>query len=268
MTFPGTVAKVSPTASSVHAWLNPEIKVYETDVSLDETPGGLGMTPGMTATAEIIVAELKNVVYVPIDAVTTFRGNTVCLIEGQSEPTKVEPGLATEKFLEIRSGLKAGDIVYRDPGKLLGEDETDSLPRSVRVPGAAETPATSAPEAATPSPEAEPAPSAEAPPAPEGGEPEDVTGDQAADADQEGAPQYVVDGRVNWPVLGAKMREMDELDDEERTKAWQKIIDSVPEDQRAPLEETRKQRESMTPEEREQARQRRGGGGGQGGWGR
>ncbi|NIR00078.1 MAG: hypothetical protein GTN78_07720, partial [Gemmatimonadales bacterium] len=47
----------------------PDVMVYETDVALNGQQTGL--TPGMSATAEIIVAELRNALYVPLQAVTT-----------------------------------------------------------------------------------------------------------------------------------------------------------------------------------------------------
>ncbi len=119
--FTGKVARVSPVASSANAWLNPEIKVYETDVALDGTPEGL--TPGMSATTQIITAELTDVVYVPVTAVTTYRGDRVCLVRspGGPEVRPVETGQFTEKYVEIKSGLRQGEAVYTDPVQTLGE---------------------------------------------------------------------------------------------------------------------------------------------------
>jgi len=119
--FTGKVARVSPVASSANAWLNPEIKVYETDVALDGTPEGL--TPGMSATAQIILAELTDALYVPITAITTYHGDRVCLVRGAGGPEvrPVETGRFTDKYVEIKSGLTQGEAVYVDPVQTLGE---------------------------------------------------------------------------------------------------------------------------------------------------
>ncbi|MBN2564847.1 MAG: efflux RND transporter periplasmic adaptor subunit, partial [Candidatus Eisenbacteria bacterium] len=65
--LPGRVVGISPMASATHARLNPDSKVYETEVMLDEPPARF--IPGMSAVAEIVIAQLTDVVYVPVPAV-------------------------------------------------------------------------------------------------------------------------------------------------------------------------------------------------------
>ncbi|MBN2564848.1 MAG: efflux RND transporter periplasmic adaptor subunit, partial [Candidatus Eisenbacteria bacterium] len=132
--LPGKVARISPVASAAHAWLNPDIKVYDTDVTLDEVPEGL--TPGMSATAEIVVADLRNVLYVPIEAVNTHRGERVCWVkkaDGQPELRPVECGHFTDKFVEITKGLSEGEQVYLEPPVTLPETEADNQPRKLEI---------------------------------------------------------------------------------------------------------------------------------------
>jgi len=113
--FAGTVVSVSPVASAAHAWLNPDIKVYQTEVAIDAVPNGL--TPGMSATAEIMVADLPDVLLVPIEAVSTYKGGHVCWVRTAGRPAmrRVECGHFTRTSVQILSGLQDGEEVYLEP---------------------------------------------------------------------------------------------------------------------------------------------------------
>jgi HlyD family secretion protein len=235
-TLKAHVKSISPVASSAHAWLNPEIKVYETDVALDEIPEGL--TPGMTATAEIVVADLQDCLYVPIDAITTRNGQRVCLARTADgrEVRPVEVGHFTEEHVEIREGLQEGEVVYLDAGELIGEQVWESeLQTSAdeelikRLPEEAET---AEPEAAEPA--------------------EEEAGEQA---------------EVNWREIWPKLMQLRGLGEQEREEKLNEILKDLPEEQRRAVKERIEQFSSMSDEERRQMRQRRGGGGAaRGGW--
>jgi len=132
-TLAGRVAKVSPLASAEHRWLNPDVRVHATDVAIDNPPPDL--KPGMTATAEIIVDELKNVLYVPVQAVTTRDGRRACYVEtGRSyEVRPIVTGHHTAKYIEILSGLTEGDVVCLSPPEGAAVDE-----KKAKKQGAAE----------------------------------------------------------------------------------------------------------------------------------
>ncbi|MFO8007831.1 MAG: efflux RND transporter periplasmic adaptor subunit [Candidatus Brocadiia bacterium] len=119
--FRGEVVKVSPMASSEHRWLNPDVMVYETDVVLNGQQTGL--TPGMSATAEVIVAELEDTLYVPLQAVTTYRRQRACWVKTDGEPQlrPVEVGHLTERYAEIRDGLVQGEKVFLAPPREMEE---------------------------------------------------------------------------------------------------------------------------------------------------
>ncbi|MFP4028960.1 MAG: efflux RND transporter periplasmic adaptor subunit [Candidatus Brocadiia bacterium] len=114
-TWEGKVARVSPMAKAEHRWLNPNVMVYDTEVALSEPPGQI--KPGMSATTEIVVADLKDVIAIPVQAVQTRKGKRVCWI---AEPTglrlqEVETGHFTETKVEIVRGLGQGDQVLLAP---------------------------------------------------------------------------------------------------------------------------------------------------------
>jgi RND family efflux transporter MFP subunit len=68
-----------------------------------------GIRPGMTATAEVVIAQAQGVVTVPSRAVT---GNSVTVKEGGKDVTRqVTTGLVGDSTTEIVSGLRPGDRV-------------------------------------------------------------------------------------------------------------------------------------------------------------
>ena len=126
-TFTGKVLKKAPLADP-EEWLNPDLKVYSTDVSIDGTHEFL--KTGMTAKVEIIIEELKNVISVPIQTVVNRNGKKVCYVMGSKEPKQreVETGLFNDNFVEIKSGLVEGEKVLLNPprvseSKVTGEKE-------------------------------------------------------------------------------------------------------------------------------------------------
>ncbi|GAH45378.1 unnamed protein product, partial [marine sediment metagenome] len=117
-TFTGKVLKKAPLADSEN-WLNPDLKVYATDVSIDGTHEFL--KTGMTAKVEIIIEELKDVISVPMQAVVNIEGKKVCFVSSGSGPERrqVETGAFNDSFVEIKSGLTEGDKVLLNPPRLI-----------------------------------------------------------------------------------------------------------------------------------------------------
>jgi HlyD family secretion protein len=113
--FEGEVTKVAIIPDSDRSWMNPDLKVYSTEVVILDTIEGV--KPGVSAKAEIVIKELKDVLTVPIQAVTTLDGKQLCYVSrgGAPEPVEVEVGNFNTKYIEIRSGLKEGDQVMLDP---------------------------------------------------------------------------------------------------------------------------------------------------------
>ena len=112
--FHGTVRQVAPLPDSQSSWLNPDLKVYNTQVIIDEDLAG--MRPGLSAMAEIIVAEKKDVIRVPVQAVGLFEGQECCyVLDGDKVQVRaVEIGLANEEFVHVE-GLEEGEQVLLSP---------------------------------------------------------------------------------------------------------------------------------------------------------
>jgi len=113
----GEVTKVALLPDSPMRWLNPDIKVFPTEVRLSEKIAGL--KPGMSAQVEIVLAQLNDVLSVPLQAVFNRDGQNVCWVVKGSKVFErpVEVGLTDDRFAEIRSGLKEGETVLLSPPK-------------------------------------------------------------------------------------------------------------------------------------------------------
>jgi len=109
--FSGTVSKIGVLADSRNRWLNPNLKEYETEILLDESYEGL--KPGTTARVEILVTQLNDVLAVPVQSVFGKDGKYYVFTDnqGDTKPTEVKIGLASNEYVEIKSGLKEGDKV-------------------------------------------------------------------------------------------------------------------------------------------------------------
>ena len=114
-TFVGHVAKIAPLPDAQSAWLNPDLKVYNTDIYLENNSSTL--KTGMSCTAEIIVEQHREATYIPVQAVLRVgRQPTVYLVNGKNlEPRKVEIGLDNNSMIRIISGLEPGEVVSLTP---------------------------------------------------------------------------------------------------------------------------------------------------------
>jgi hypothetical protein len=103
------------------------VKVYKTMVAIDDQLEGL--KPGMSAEVTINADETPSpVLVVPIQSVvgTISEGaKRHCFVldaGGQPELRDIECGMSNESLVEVKSGLKPGELVVQNPTPLLGED--------------------------------------------------------------------------------------------------------------------------------------------------
>jgi HlyD family secretion protein len=81
------------------------------------------LRPGFTAEAEIVIADLKDILAVPVAAVIEQGEEYVCaVLEGDEASRRVVTlGQSDDESVEILTGLKPGDQVFLNPRKLLGD---------------------------------------------------------------------------------------------------------------------------------------------------
>ncbi|MCR9292267.1 MAG: efflux RND transporter periplasmic adaptor subunit [bacterium] len=133
----GTVSKVAGMAASTYS----SVQNYETIVLIDELPYGLAIKPGMTAAVDILVGTYRDVLAVPVGAITEhFEQSYVYVLNaGKGERRKVTTGRSTHSFVEILDGLQEGDVVALDAYQRGLEDFADAerdAERSLGVPEA------------------------------------------------------------------------------------------------------------------------------------
>ena len=119
--FKGTVRRVALLPDAQASWMNPDKKIFPTDILVEEELPIL--KPGVSVSAEVIITNLTKVLSVPIQTVARWNGENVCFIKKGSRvtPVAVTTGWFNDAFVEIKSGLKEGDLVLLAPAS--DEDE-------------------------------------------------------------------------------------------------------------------------------------------------
>jgi Cu(I)/Ag(I) efflux system membrane fusion protein len=103
--FEGTVTYIYPT-------LKTETRTVSVRLEM-ANPGGL-LKPGMFAQVQLASGSAQKVVAVPASAVIDSGVRRVVIVqagEGRFEPREVETGARSEDWIEVRSGVKEGEVV-------------------------------------------------------------------------------------------------------------------------------------------------------------
>ena len=113
--FTGTVAKIAPLPDPQRMWMNPDLKVYNTDIYLDGNNEDL--RTGMSCMAEIIIERYQDALYIPVQAVLKVGGEpTVYIVNGKNvEPVTIKTGLDNNRMIIVTSGLSEGQKVLLAP---------------------------------------------------------------------------------------------------------------------------------------------------------
>ena len=102
--FPGTITRVSPAVDA-------ESRTFTVEASVPN-PGGI-LKPGFFAKASIVIGTERNVPFVPEEAVVSFAGivKVYVIAEGKAEERRITAGQRRDGWVEIREGVKAGEMV-------------------------------------------------------------------------------------------------------------------------------------------------------------
>ncbi len=92
---------------------------YLVDVVFKDPPEDL--LPGMSATCDITVAEAHDVPIVPIQALGRRNGRNIIFVirDGVAHQKEVKLGVMGERFVQIVSGVKPGDVIATGPFDVL-----------------------------------------------------------------------------------------------------------------------------------------------------
>ncbi|MBI3415819.1 MAG: HlyD family efflux transporter periplasmic adaptor subunit [Verrucomicrobia bacterium] len=139
----GEVTKVAVLPDSQGRWMNPDLKEYLTTIDIMGVHDWL--KPGMSAKVEILVKNLSDVVYVPIQSVTPEDGKQYCYVaKGTGQQRReLEIGEFNDEFIEVKKGLTEGEKVYLHSPEAKEKEVSDKTP-AAQPKAAAATPAAKA----------------------------------------------------------------------------------------------------------------------------
>ncbi len=129
----GTVTRIAPLPDSQSMWMNPDLKVYKTEIALDSNDPVL--RSGMNCKAEIIVEQHDDTVYVPVQTVLRVGGQPTVYVlrnDGSTEERKVELGLDDNNMVRVVRGLQEGEQVLLMPPLQAGAVEPGSMLAGIR----------------------------------------------------------------------------------------------------------------------------------------
>lgn len=131
----GKVTKVAILPDSANRWMNPNLKVYKTTIKIEGVHQWL--KPGMTAKVEILVDELQDVVFVPIQAVFAEEEEQVCYVhKGSLRRRVVRTGEYNDEYIQILDGLEIGEkVALKAPTIQKGQTEDAPLIPSAKDKG-------------------------------------------------------------------------------------------------------------------------------------
>jgi len=135
--FPAYVKAVDTLAQS--HWYKENVKFFLTTIGLKKQIPNL--RPGTTATVEIFVGRIDNVLLVPVQSVTTVRGKSYCYMAGSEKRREVVKGANNNAFVEIKSGLKEGEVILLErPAGAADEPAARKKPPAEETPRSPGTP--------------------------------------------------------------------------------------------------------------------------------
>ena len=123
--FSGTITKIASVADSSNRWLNPDLKEYETEITLEGSDPQL--KPGATAHAEIFVGQVNDALAIPVQAVFA-RGRQHFVFQDVGDAIKavqITLGATSTEWAQVVDG----SIAEQDQILLaFGESEKRLLP--------------------------------------------------------------------------------------------------------------------------------------------
>lgn len=113
--YAGTLTHIPVLPDATRAWLNPDLKIYACEVQLRD--GSEDLRPGMSCRAEIIVKELPDAVFVPVQCVLRVGHQPTAYVyaDGQTVARPVTIGMDNGRMVHVIDGLTAGEQVLLAP---------------------------------------------------------------------------------------------------------------------------------------------------------
>jgi len=122
--FTGSVTKIAALADSSNRWLNPDLKEYETEITLD--PSDVPLKPGVTAYAEIMVETVDHKLAIPVQAIYSKNARRYVFRSGgtKADFVEVKLGAIGTNWAEVVEGLTINDQILL----AFGNEEKRAIP--------------------------------------------------------------------------------------------------------------------------------------------
>ncbi len=131
-TYQGRVTKIDKVANAGNRRWGDQIRRFRVEVQIMTDKHEL--KPGTSASVEMRIGELKDVLHVPIQAVFSREGRFFCYTVGLAGPveTPVKVGRSNDAFLEITEGLEEGKrvLLYKPEATEVGSDAENPEPKT------------------------------------------------------------------------------------------------------------------------------------------
>lgn len=114
--YRGEVTKIAPLPDAASMWMNPDLKVYNTQIKM--TGNGEELRTGMSCRAEIIVENYDNAVYVPVQSIVRVSGVPTAFVvkdDGSLDQREVDIGQDNNRMVVVKTGLTPGEKVLLAP---------------------------------------------------------------------------------------------------------------------------------------------------------
>src|SRR5262245_27947147 len=113
--FHGSVRFVSVMADQNSFWANPNLRLYRTEVTIDDAAAE--MRPGMSCAIEILVEEIPDTLFVPVQSVFRRGKENLAFVERADSPEErtVEVGRYNDRWVQVLGGLSEGEVVMLAP---------------------------------------------------------------------------------------------------------------------------------------------------------
>lgn len=113
--FRGRVESIAPLPDGQSMFMNPDLKVYDTQISIaGDNPS---IRNGMSCQAEIIIEEYADAIYIPLQAVMRVNGEPTVYVRdgGGWGPRTIQVGLDNNRVIHVLDGLSEGETVLLTP---------------------------------------------------------------------------------------------------------------------------------------------------------
>ena len=133
----GRIAKIGVLPDAQDRWMNPDLKLYNSEVVLEGNGGDL--RTGMSCRAEIFVEQYADALSVPVQCVVRVGGTPRVYVKasGGPEPRDVKIGLDNNHFVHVVEGLSKGEpVLLNPPLEAVGPAPAEAPPDVSAVPAA------------------------------------------------------------------------------------------------------------------------------------